>query len=251
MAQEVSILNFDNNFIAYKEYKSKQKNSPTVIFHHGLMSDMDGRKAVFIHEYCKKHDISCIRFDNLGHGKSSGKFTKQTIGNWVYGLKQILDNVAQGEIILVGSSMGGWVSLAVSNHYKDRLKGLLLLAPAPDFTEELIWQRMNKEQQDYMMRHGLIEFGPEGCKYPIPYSLIEEARTHLIFNGRKLNYNFPVHIIQGKKDEEVPYQTSLRLMEIIEAPQVNLKLLRDSRHNLSSDKELEIIGQSLGEIFKL
>ncbi|MDF2965670.1 MAG: hypothetical protein K0Q51_1058 [Rickettsiaceae bacterium] len=247
MEKDINFYKYGNNFIAYKEHKSKRK-TPTIIFHHGLMSDMEGRKALYIHEYCEKNDINFIRFDNLGHGKSSGKFNEQTIGNWVFGAKHLIDHIVSDDFILIGSSMGGWVSLALAKAYSTRLKGLLLLAPAPDFTEELIWNRMTKEEQAYLMRHGLIEFGPEGCKYPIAYSLIEEGRSHLIFLGQNLSLNCPVQIIQGRKDSEVPYKTALRLLEVIEAPRVDLTLLHDSQHNLSSENELEIIVQSLEKL---
>jgi uncharacterized protein len=248
MQQETQFFKFDNNFIAYKEYKSKRKDAPTIVFHHGLMSDMEGKKALFIEQYCIDNDLSCIRFDNFGHGQSSGKFTEQTIGSWINGFRQVLDNVISGDVIIVGSSMGGWISLSIAENYKDHLKGLLLLAPAPDFTETLIWGKMTKQEQEYMVKEGVFEFGDADCKYPISYNLIKESKEHLIFNGKKLDFDFPVHIIQGKQDEEVPYKTALKLLEIISAPQTTLKLLENSRHNLSSEEELIVIGKSLGEI---
>jgi pimeloyl-ACP methyl ester carboxylesterase len=246
--QDINIFKFDDNFIAYKQYKSKNKKLPTIIFHHGLMSDMEGKKALFLEKYCKENDINFLKFDNLGHGKSSGEFTKQTIGGWVESLKQILDNIVQGDFILVGSSMGGWVSLVAAEQYKERLKGLLLLAPAPDFTENSIWNKMMPDQQAYLMQHGIIEFGDDECKYPISYELIIEARKHLMLRGKLLNYHCPVEIIQGKQDKDVPYMTAVKLLEVINAPQTSLKLLQQSGHSLSSEKELKIIAKALDEI---
>lgn len=235
----MEFLNLQDNFIAYKAHKSKRK-VPTIIFHHGLMSDMSGVKSTFLHEYSKQNDLNFIRFDNFGHGKSSGLFIQQTIGSWKEGFEYVLDNLVIGDFILVGSSMGGWISMLVAEKYKPRLKGLVLISPAPDFTE-VIWQKLSQDERKEVEKKGVIEFGPESCKYPISYHLIREARKYLLLDKPIIQYNCPVSILYGKQDNEVPYSTIIKMLNIIQAPEINLKILQDSKHNLSSSQDLKAI----------
>ncbi|WP_316354847.1 alpha/beta hydrolase [Candidatus Trichorickettsia mobilis] len=244
----------DTQFIVYNQIKSNQKNTITIIFLHGLMSDMHGTKALYLENYCIKAGYNFIRFDNFGHGNSSGNFTEQTISSWIGGLEMILNQlVTDNQIVLIGSSMGGWLSLLYAIKNPHNLLGIICISAAPDFTEELIWKKLPLIQQTKMQKDGVLEVSGNCCdtKYPISYKLVHEARNHLLLDGKTIAIDCPTHLIHGLKDLDVPYHISVKLMEKIAGDTIVLKLVKDADHRLARPTDLEIIANSINEIINL
>ncbi|WP_347938665.1 alpha/beta hydrolase [Rickettsia oklahomensis] len=238
-----------DKFIVYNNYRLINTNIPSVIFLHGLMSSMQSTKALYLIDYCKKNNYNFIVFDNFGHGNASGRFEDQTISNWLEGISLILDKLIDTEAILVGSSMGGWLALLATLRFPNKIKGLVCLAPAPDFTED-IWQNISLDDQNKMQKEGMLEVSSKNCeyKYPISYKLIEDAKKHLMLTKNKIDINIPIHLIHGMLDKDVPYNVSTKLLDKITGKQIVLKLIKDGHHNLSREQDLKIMTNSLEEI---
>jgi hypothetical protein len=242
-----------NEFITYNKCIAAKKNLPLVIFLHGLMSDMNGTKALFFENYCKKHYYNYVKFDNFGHGKSSGEFLNQTISSWLMGFQLILEQIVKRPAIIIGSSMGAWIAILAALKFPDKVKSLICLAPAIDFTEELIWQKLSDLEKKQMEEQGWLEVGGEGChnKYPIAYPLILEARNHLLLNLNNINLNIPIHLIHGMLDVDVPYTISTRLARKITGDNLVIKLIKNGDHKLAQENDLVIMGNSLNELINL
>ncbi len=211
---------------------------------------MMGSKALALEEYCASRGIRFVRFDYTGHGQSSGDFKGGTIGAWKQDALDIFDQVAPGDNIIVGSSMGGWIMLLVALARKSCVRGLVGIASAPDFTQELIWDQMKQTQRDEMEQNGLIHlpscYGQE--PYPITRHLIEEARNHLMLTREVIDLPVPVRLLHGTKDEDVPWQVSQRLMEKLTSPDAMLRLIKDAGHRLSEPDQLLMLCEALEEV---
>ncbi|MCC8417677.1 MAG: alpha/beta hydrolase [Rickettsia endosymbiont of Bryobia graminum] len=242
-----------NQYITYNQYKSTKKNTPLVVFLHGLMSNMNGKKSHFIHEYCKKQDYNYITFDNFGHGKSSGHFIDQTIGSWLTGLELVLNELVNNQCILVGSSMGGWLALLAAMKFPDKIKAIVGIASAPDFTEELIWNKLPDTQKKQMEQFTYLPIKGNKCQdvYLISHQLIIEARKHLLLNNGKINLTIPIHLIHGMLDCDVPYSIANRLLEKLSSDSVVMKLIKDGDHRLSRDEDLIVIANSIEELINI
>lgn len=240
-----------DKFIVYNNYTINSTNVPPVIFLHGLMSGMHSSKALYLIDYCEKNNYNFIVFDNFGHGLASGQFKDETISSWLEGVSLVLDELIDKEAIIVGSSMGGWLALLAALKYPEKIKGLICLAPAPDFTED-IWQNISNDDRHKMKEKGVLEISGKSCNYtyPISHKLIEDAKKHLLLTKKKIEINIPVHLIHGMLDDDVPYNISLKLLEKITSKQVVMKLIKDGWHNLSRIEDLQIISNSLEEIIK-
>ena len=224
-------------------YHLSEGKSPGVVFFGGFRSDMTGAKALALEALCKADGRRFLRFDYSGHGQSSGDFTEGTIGEWKQDALDILDHIAPGENILVGSSMGGWIMLLAALARPDRVRGLVGIASAPDFTEMLLWGSATEAQKKQLRVEGLIHvpscYGQE--PYPISYRLIEEGRSHLLLNG-DIPLTCPVRLLHGTGDEDVPYRVSEQLMQRLAATDVTLTLVKGGGHRLSEPAELAMIG---------
>ena len=245
------LYNTDNNrFIAYNIHKSIKKNAPSVVFLHGLMSSMEGSKALFYMDYCKQHDYNVVIFDNYGHGQSSGNFLEETIGSWLDGLELVLNNLVKQPVILIGSSMGAWLAILATLRAPERVSGLMCLAPAVDFTERLIWQNLNEFEKRQMQEEKWIEVSGRDCrsKYPISYRLIDEARHHLVLNSSSIALDKPVHLIHGMLDNDVPHALSTELAEKISSNAMVVKLIKDGDHKLARQSDFAIMASSLEEL---
>jgi len=191
----------DGHRLAYKKSDvkaSKKRTGPCFVWCGGLRSDMEGGKAIHLQTWAMNAGYNYIRFDYFGHGESSGDFEKGTIGRWSQDVITIIDELSQGDVILVGSSMGGWAAILAALQRKDRVKALLLIAPAPDFTETLMWQRYSPE----IRREG------------------------------------PVRILQGQLDPDVPYAHAFKIVEALESDDVILTLVKSGDHRLSTPPDL-------------
>ena len=226
----------DRDTIAYRATAGK---SPGVMFLGGFMSDMTGTKAVALEAHCRRVGRACVRFDYSGHGASGGAFPDGTIGWWRDDALAVLDDIARGPQILVGSSMGGWQMLLAALARPARVAGLVGVAASPDFTEDLMWERFDDETRATLAREGLME-RPSGhgeAPYPITMRLIEEARDHLLLRG-PISVQCPLHLLQGMRDEDVPWRTALRIGEAIESETVTIELIKDGDHRLSREPDI-------------
>jgi pimeloyl-ACP methyl ester carboxylesterase len=205
----------------------------------GFKSDMTGTKATALDHWALSAGRPFIRFDYFGHGASSGDFRDGTIGRWADDAVAVLDDVAEGPQILIGSSMGAWIALLAARRRPEKVRGLVLLAPAADFTEALMWARMPGEVRAEIMEKGewLRPSDHEPEPYPITRALIEEGRNHLVLPG-PVPFAGPVRILQGMRDADVPWQHALKLVEAFESDDVVLTLIKDGDHRLSDDQNM-------------
>jgi pimeloyl-ACP methyl ester carboxylesterase len=249
MKKDISILKLsDNNYIAYHKTEGK-KNKPTVIFLGGFMSDMTGNKAIALEKFCQDATYSFIRFDYFGHGQSSGDFVNGTISRWKNNVLSVIDELSEGDLVLVGSSMGGWLMLLATLERINRVVGLIGVASAPDFTEHLIWDKFTDKQKQELHEKGLIEVKSEYGKapYPISLQLIEDGRKNLILD-HKININCPVRLIHGLKDMDVPSSISVKLSEQLTTDNICLNLIQDGDHRMSEPQHLELLCETVGEM---
>lgn len=238
-----------DKFVVYNNYRIVNTNIPPVIFLHGLMSGMHSSKALYLIDYCKKYNYNFTVFDNFGHGNAAGQFKNETISSWLEGVARVLDELIDDQAIIVGSSMGGWLALLAALNFPDKVKGLICLAPATDFTQD-IWHNLSPEDQSRIQKESVLEISGKSCeyKYPISYKLIEDAKKHLLLTKHEIDINIPVHLIHGMLDEDVPYEISLKLLEKITSKQMVLKLIKDGKHHLSREEDLKVMTNSLEEI---
>ena len=229
----------DGEYIAYHQLNSKLNRAVGIIFLSGFKSDMTGTKATALEQFCYEQELGYVRFDYSGHGRSSGNFIDGTIGRWRQDVLTVIDNLAFKHTILVGSSLGGWLMLLAAMARPQKVKGLIGIAPAPDFTETLIWDKLKKSEKADLVENGVIHLPSEYCSdnYPITYKLIEEAREHLLL-GHKIPIHCPVTLLHGMKDKDVPYTVSLQLAEQLKSEQVKLVLLKDGDHRMSEPAQL-------------
>ena len=221
---------------------------PTAVFLAGFKSDMNGSKALEMQAYCETLDRGSLRFDYSGHGASGGAFEHGTIGRWTEDALFLIDRVTAGPLVLVGSSMGGWIALLVALARPERVAGLIGIAAAPDFTETLIWSTLSAEERDRMMRDGAIHApSAYGEPTPITRGLIEEGRQHLLL-GKAIPLACPVRLLHGQLDADVPWQTAVALAERIASPDVQVTLVKDGEHRLSRPSDLALLRYALGSL---
>lgn len=217
---------------------------PGLVWLGGFMSDMRSTKAAFIDQYAENEGRAFLRFDYSGHGQSEGRFEEGTIGRWFAEVLAVIRAESEGPQILVGSSMGGWIALLCARALAeagemDRLHALVLIAPAVDLTERLIFERLSAdarrqiETEGVWLRPSAYSINP----YPITKALIEEGRQHLLF-GDTIRSHCPVHILQGMLDEDVPWRHAMTLVEHLAGDPVTLSLIKDGDHRLSRPEDL-------------
>lgn len=219
-------------------YHRSSGGNPGVVFLGGYHSDMTGTKATALEAHCRTRGRAFLRFDYFGHGASSGRFEDGTIGRWAADAVHVLDNLTTGPQILVGSSLGGWLMLLVARARRERIAALVGVAAAPDFTEDLVYERLSAEERQALMRQGFLRMG---CDDPggdiVTWRLIEEGRDHLQLRG-PIPLSCPVRLLHGMQDREVPFETSLRLADRLESTDVVLTLVKSGNHRLSAEADL-------------
>ena len=234
--------------IAYVKHKGK---SPTVVFLGGFKSDMEGSKATYLEDWARRNGQSYLRFDYSGHGQSSGSFTDGCIGDWTEDSEAALRALTEGPLVLIGSSMGGWILLLLAKRLAERIVGVLTIAAAPDFTQNSIWPSLSKKQQDEIMTKGVALLPSEyGDPYPITRKLIEDGKNHLVLK-EPLRVNFPVRMLQGSLDSSVARATALNMFDHFEAADLQLNIIKGGDHSLSTFDCLEIIKKSLHDLLNL
>jgi pimeloyl-ACP methyl ester carboxylesterase len=222
---------------------------PGVLFCGGFNADMTGTKALALERASARAGRAFTRFDYTGHGASSGNVEDGAIGAWVDDALAIVDRITAGPLAVVGSSMGGWIMLHLALRRPDRIRGLVGVAAAPDFTEDLMWGQGTEEQRAALLAEGRWEQpsaygdGP----YVITRRLIEEGRDHLLLR-EPIRVACPVHLLHGQRDQDVPWQTALRLAERLESADVTIELIKAGDHRLSTPADIERICQATKRI---
>ncbi|WP_296390583.1 alpha/beta hydrolase [Reyranella sp.] len=226
----------DGNYLAYARTPGK---SPTVVFLGGFRSDMTGTKAVALEAWAEKRGQAFLRFDYLGHGQSSGRFEDGTIGRWKDDSLAAIDALTEGKLVLVGSSMGGWLSLLTAQARPERLAGLVLIAAAPDFTERMLLGGLSAEDRAALQREGRLErpsqYSPEPSVFT--WKLIEEGRNHLLLD-KPLKLPCPVRLLHGQSDPDVPWEYSLQIARHLDAPEVISTFVKGGDHRLSTPADI-------------
>ena len=238
--------------IAYVKTQSKPSKTfrPGIVFLGGFKSDMNGTKAKFLEKFAKKIGSDFVRFDYSGHGSSSGSFINGCISDWVEDSVEVLDCLTKGPQILVGSSMGGWISIILSKKRPKKISGIIGIAVAPDFTEKSIWSGMTKSEKSQLVKDGHIEIPSEYDEpYIITKKLIEDGRNNLVLDD-DLILSFPVRLLQGMADKEVKYSEAVDLADKISCYDAEVILVKDADHSFSSLKCLSLIEDTLQKLLK-
>jgi pimeloyl-ACP methyl ester carboxylesterase len=234
--------------------RARVGGAPGLFWLGGFNSDMKGTKALALDAWAGDNGRACVRFDYSGHGKSGGQFVEGTIGRWLEEALAVFSQFCRGPQVVIGSSMGGWIALLLAREVAKRqggassLAGLVLIAPAPDFTEELMWKSFSRETRREIEEKGVWYRPSEyGDPYPIAKGLIEEGRNHLIL-GATIDVGCPVRILQGVQDPDVPWQHSLRLSHRLPAEDVVLTMIQDGDHRLSRPQDIARIIAAVAEM---
>ena len=224
---------------------------PGLVWLGGFASDMSGTKAAYLETFARQRGQAFLRFDYSGHGASYGRFDQACIGDWLAQSIAVMEISTAGPQILIGSSMGGWIALLMARYFasrgaQHRLAGLVLLAPAVDFTETLIWAQLDEPTRRGIMESGFwarpSDYSPEPT--PITRRLIEEGRQHLLF-GDVIRAYAPVHILQGMSDRDVPWRHALKIVAHLSADPTTLTLIADGDHRLSRESDLTLLARSV------
>ncbi|MHC2623464.1 pimeloyl-ACP methyl ester carboxylesterase [Bradyrhizobium huanghuaihaiense] len=235
--------------------RHRSGKGPGLVWLGGFKSDMQGGKAVALDAWAHEHGRAVVRFDYSGHGESSGDFADGTIGSWLEDSVAVFERFCDGPQVLIGSSMGGWMALLLAREIRKRagkasLAGLVLIAPAPDFTEELMWNKFPAAVKKEIETKGFwlrpSDYG-DGSPYPITRKLIEEGRNHLVLGGA-IDLGCPVRILQGAQDPDVPWQHAFALTHRLPADDVVLTMIQDGDHRLSRPQDIARILAAVAEI---
>ena len=229
-------------------YNKLEGNSPGLIFMSGFMSDMNGSKALALEQHCQEQGLAFLRFDYMGHGNSSGNFADGTIGLWAQNALTAFDELTEGPQIIIGSSMGGWMMILTAVSRPERVAGLVGIAAAPDFTEDLLPKQLTKIQLSKIQEDGFVVIPSE---YEIPYTitkkLLDEGTQHLVLRN-EIPLDCPVRLLHGLEDTSVPWKTALKIQTMVRSKDVEVTLIKNGDHRLSRDEDLEKLKKTVMEI---
>lgn len=229
-------------------YVKTNGRGPGIVFLGGFKSDMGGTKALYLEEWARVAGHAYLRFDYSGHGQSSGEFGDGAIGDWAEDAGAVISALTEGPLVLVGSSMGGWISLLVSRTMPERVAGLVTVAAAPDFTEDSMWAGFDAVQRTALEADGRVALPSDyGEPYVITKRLIEDGRNNLVLRD-DLKLPFPVRSLQGTADADVDMSVALRLLDHAHSPDMRLTLVDGADHRFSSPDCLALITDAVEEV---
>lgn len=242
----------DGTQLAYRhlEASAKRKNQPGLLFLPGYGSDMEGTKATQIFAWAKEQGFQATLIDYGGHGRSSGKFTEGTLGQWLDHARYLLETVTSGRQILVGSSMGGWIMMLLALQFPQRISGLIGLAAATDFTSRLIEPSLSEEQKQELQMKGETILNYSG--FPMTQNYLQESEKHILFNTERLRYlTCPVTLIHGLKDTVIPWRWSCELQQELGSDNVTVILIKHGDHRLSDSQSLDLLIDALTRLYQV
>ena len=241
------------NFRYYKITKTKKiryisniyKNSLCIVFLHGFMSDLEGEKPRALLNFAKKNKVSFLALEYSGHGKSSEKFIEGNISKWSEQTSKLIRKKTKGSnLILVGSSMGAWISLKQFEIFKNRIIGFLGIGAAPEFLEHIMWKKFSKKMKKEIIKKGIYNLKHGDYEYPITYQLIKDGRKNKVLN-KKINLKIKVTMVHGEKDEAVPVSYSRKVLRLFPNAHKKINVIKNGNHSLSNKRGLKIILKEL------
>ena len=241
------------NFTQLKLTKSKrirylklsQKNTSYIVFLHGFMSNLEGKKPKTFLDFAKKNKLGFLALEYSGHGKSSGKFINGNISKWTKETSQLIKKIVKkNKIILVGSSMGAWISLNQFKFFKEQIIGFLGIGSAPEFLDGLMWKKFSKKMKKEIKKNGIINLKHGDYEYPISLQLIKDGKKNNVLN-KKIYQKLKVTMIHGEKDESVPVSYSRKVLKIFKKSRKKLVIVKNGDHSLSSSKWLKVLKKEL------
>ena len=225
--------------------KNYQKNGPYIVFLHGFKSDLEGKKPKAFLNFAKKNKLGFLALEYSGHGKSSGEFTSGNISKWTRETTTLIKKIVKkNKIILIGSSMGAWISLNQFKFFKEQISGFLGIGSAPEFLEGLMWNKFSKKMKKDIKKNGIINLKHGNYEYPISLQLIQDGNKNKVFN-KKIYYKLNVTMVHGSKDESVPVSYSRKVLRIFRNSKKRLVIVENGDHSLSSPKWLGILKKEL------
>ncbi len=240
-----------NGKIAFRKIEASAQGSdlPGLVWLGGFRSDMLGSKAETLAMHAGNTGQGYLRFDYTGHGESEGAFREGTISKWRDDAILAIENCTKGPQLLVGSSMGGWISMLTALEIPERIAGMILIAPAPDFTEKLMWANMDQALRKDIITKGFVERPSDYSDEPeiITHELIEDGRKNLVLD-KKINIKGPIRILQGMRDADVPWSHALEAIECFESDDITASLIKSGDHRLSRDEDLSRLIQVIDEL---
>ena len=240
-------------FRYYRVSKSKKirfvcnihKGAPFIVFLHGFMSDLEGKKPNAFLKFAKQNKLGFLALEYSGHGKSSGKFTNGNITKWSNETSALIKKfVKKNDFIIVGSSMGAWLALKQFQKFKSQIKGFLGIGSAPEFLENLMWKKFTKKMKSETIQKGILQLKHGNYEYPITLQLIKDGRKNKVLN-KKINSNIKVTMVHGEKDEAVPVSYSRKVLRLFPKAKKKLNIIKKGDHSLSNKKWLNIILKEL------
>lgn len=239
----------DGSHLAFRRVMATADRWPGIVFLSGFASDLTGSKGSALESWARERGQAILRFDYSGHGRSAGRFRDGTIGRWSADALAAIDRLSAGPQVLVGSSMGGWIMLLAALARPDRVAGLVGIAAAPDFTEDLMWAQMSESDRTELMRVGAIQKPSQYQDEPlvITRALIEDGRRHLLLRG-PIGIGSPTRLLHGMADPDVPWQTSQQLAGRLTAVDVTVTLIKDGDHRLSREQDLRRLFAAIDEL---
>ena len=224
------------------------KKNLYIVFLHGFMSDLEGEKPLNFLNFCRRKKLGFLAIEYSGHGKSTGKFTDGNISLWTNQVKSVIKKIIKkNNFILVGSSMGAWLSINQFKFLKNQIKGFLGIGSAPEFVERLMWKKFTKKIKYEIKKYGIYNLKHGNYEYPISYQLIKDGRKNKVFN-KKIKSNIPVTMFHGSKDEVVPVIFSRKVTKLFINAKKKVVIIKNGDHSLSSKKNLKKINLELEKI---
>ena len=245
-----------SNFKYLKISKSKklrylsinQNSNLSIVFLHGFMSDIEGDKPKNFLNYCKKRKLGFLAVEYSGHGKSSGKFNNSNISKWTEDVRVSINKIInKKKFILIGSSMGSWLSLNQFKYFKNQIKGFLGIGSGPEFLEHLMWKKFSDKIKREIIQKGIYQLKHGEYEYPITYQLIKDGRKNKVLH-KKYKIKIPVTMVHGSKDEVVPVIYSRKILKIFNNAKKNILVIKNGDHSLSNKVSLKKINKELDKI---
>ena len=222
-----------------------RKNATYIVFLHGFMSDLEGKKPKTFLNFAKRNKFSFLALEYSGHGKSSGKFTNGNISKWTKDTTYVLRKIVKkNKIIFIGSSMGAWISLNQFKYFSKQIIGFLGIGSAPEFLKNLMWDKFSDKMKKQLKKEGLIQLKHGEYEYPISYQLIKDGQKNKVLN-KKINLDISVTMVHGNKDKSVPIIYSKKILKMFKNSRRKLVIVRNGDHSLSSPKFLKILKREL------
>ena len=244
---KIKYVKISNN-IKIRYLTNNFNKNPYIVFLHGFMSDLDGDKPKVFNKFCSKLKLGFLAIEYSGHGKSSGKFTDGNISKWSQQVKFVLKKILKkNSFILIGSSMGSWISVNQFPIFKKQIKGFIGIGSAPEFLQRVMWKKFSKKMKNETIKKGVYNLKHGGYEYPITYQLIKDSKNNKVLN-KKIDLNIPVTLFHGTNDESIPVKYSRKLIKIFTKAEKKLVIIKNGDHSLFNKKYQKKILKELKNI---